>query len=224
MEEDRPLPENRLWQPITAKWFAAVFGAAVAYAVVRYHFAGDVPWRHFPLFILNKASALAAVFFVACSYLIGRVIKWHNDDPKRKLVVVKFCGLMGFSLALIHAFFSVCLLTPAYFAKYFEEDGRLNLDGELGMALGVVALWTLSMPAITTLPMMAKALGGVRWKRSQRMGYLCLALVLLHLIVLGWRGWLAVSHWPWWLPPISLIAALMAAFPLLVKLSQSKER
>jgi hypothetical protein len=46
------LPENRLWQPTTAKWFAVVFGGSVLYAIVRYH-----------------------------------------------LVVIKFCGLMGFSLA-----------------------------------------------------------------------------------------------------------------------------
>ena len=108
------------------------------------------------------------------------------------------------------------LLTPAYFAKYFAVDGRLNLEGELGMAFGVIALWALSMPAIT-LPMMPKAIGGFRWKRSQRMGYLCLSLVFAHMVALGWKGWLTPSTWPWGLPPISLWAALMAAIPLMVK-------
>ena len=212
------LPENRLWQPTTARWFAAVFGGSLAYAILRYHIAGTVDWAHFPLFILNKATALAAVLFVACSYLIGRVITWHNDDPKLKLVVIKFCGLMGFSLAFMHGIFAVCLLTPAYFAKYFAEDGRLNLEGELGMATGVVALWALSIPAITTLPMMPKALGGVRWKRTQRIGYLCLTLVVAHMIVLGIRGWMAPSGWQWSLPPISLIAVVAALIPLIVKI------
>lgn len=216
--QDNPaLPSDRLWQPTTVKWFVAIFGAALLYSILRYHIAGNVAWTHFPLFILNKATSLAAVFFVACSYLIGRVIRWHNQDPKLKLVVIKFCGLMGFSLALVHAFFSTCLLTPAYFAKYFAVDGRLNLEGELGMAFGVIALWALSMPAITTLPMMPKAIGGFRWKRSQRMGYLCLSLVFAHMVALGWKGWLTPSTWPWGLPPISLWAALMAAIPLMVK-------
>jgi len=156
------LPEDRLWQPVTAKWFAVIFGVSLGYAVLRYHATGEYGWNHFPLYILNKATSLAAVGFVACSYLIGHVFRWHNHEPGIKLVVIKFCGLMGFSLAAIHAFFSVCLLNPAYFSKFFLEDGRLNLTGELGLAVGVVALWALAMPAITTLPMMPKAIGGIR--------------------------------------------------------------
>ena len=214
------LPEDRLWQPVTARWFAVIFGAALAYSILRYHIAGDVAWTHFPLFILNKATSLAAVIFVACSYLVGRIIRWHNDDPKLKLVVIKFCGLMGFSLAAIHAFFPVCLLNSAYFAKFFEDDGRLNLTGELGLAVGVVALWALAMPAITTLPMMPKAIGGIRWKRSQRMGYLCLGLVVTHMVVFGLKGWLTPKKWPSGLPPISALAAIAAAVPLVAKMSQ----
>ena len=49
MNEQEPnLPEHRLWQPTTAKWFFVVFGGSVLYAVIRYHIAGDVEWRHFP--------------------------------------------------------------------------------------------------------------------------------------------------------------------------------
>ncbi len=211
------LPPDRLWQPTTARWFAAVFGGALVYAIVRYHLAGDVAWSHFPLFILNKATSLAAVVFVACSYLIGKIIRWHDHDKALRLVVIKFCGLMGFFLAGIHALFSVSLLTPAYYAKYFDPDGRLNLQGELALSVGVVALFLLMSPAITTLPMMPKALGGKRWKRSQRLGYLALILVVVHLVALGLEGWLAPSGWNGGLPPISLVAVLAALIPLLVK-------
>ncbi len=93
VDDHSALPEHRLWQPTTAKWFAAVFGGSLVYAIIRYHVAGDVPWAHFPLFILNKATSLAAVIFVACSYLIGKIIRWHEHDKVLKLVVIKFCGL-----------------------------------------------------------------------------------------------------------------------------------
>ncbi len=121
--EHSRLPPDRLWQPTTAKWFFIVFGGALVYAVVRYHLAGDVEWRHFPLFILNKATSLAAVILVASSYSIGKVIRWHDHDKALRLVVIKFCGLMGFFLAAVHAFFSLCLLSPAYYGKYFDDVG-----------------------------------------------------------------------------------------------------
>ena len=139
-DEHSKLPPDRLWQPTTGKWFAVVFGASLAYAILRYHIAGDVAWRHFPLFILNKATSLAAVVFVACSYLIGKIIHWHDHDKALRLVVIKFCGLTGFFMAGVHAFFSLALLRPAYYAKYFDSDGGLNLDGELAISVGVLGL------------------------------------------------------------------------------------
>jgi DMSO/TMAO reductase YedYZ heme-binding membrane subunit len=216
-KDESGLPANRLWQPTTARWFAVVFGVSLLYAIIRYHLAGDVAWGHFPLFILNKATSLAAVVFIALSYLIPKVIPWHDDNKPLRLVVVKFCGLMGFFMAGAHAFFSVCLITPAYFAKYFDADGRLNGQGEVGLAVGVIALFFLMSPAITTLPMMPKAIGGQRWKRSQRMGYIALIFVVVHLIALGLKGWLAPQGWTAGLPPISLLAFVAALVPLIVK-------
>jgi len=194
-----------------------VFGFSVVYAVVRYHLAGDVEWRHFPLFILNKATSLAAVIFVACSYLIKKIIHWHDGDKALRLVVIKFCGLMGFFLAAVHAFFSLCLLSPAYYGKYFDDVGRLNLQGEVAMTVGVLGLFFLLAPALTTLPMMPKAIGGWRWKRNQRAGYIALTLVVVHLVVLGIKGWLAPKGWHGGMPPVSLVAVVVALVPLVVK-------
>jgi DMSO/TMAO reductase YedYZ heme-binding membrane subunit len=216
-DEHSTLPAHRLWQPTTAKWFFVIFGFSLAYAVIRYHLAGDVPWRHFPLFILNKATSLAAVMFVASSYLIGKIIRWHDHDKALRLVVIKFCGLMGFFLAGVHALFSLALLSPAYYGKYFDDVGRMNLQGEIAISVGVVALYFLLSPVVTTLPMMPKAIGGVRWKRSQRAGYVALALVVVHLVFLGFKGWLAPGDWHGGIPPISLVAVVAAVTPLLVR-------
>ena len=218
------LPPHRLWQPATAKWFFAVFGLSLAYAVVRYHLAGPVEWRHLPLFILNKATSLAAVILVASSYLVGKVIRWYDHDKALRLVVIKFCGLMGFFLAGVHAFFSLALLSPAYYGKYFDEAGRLNLQGEIAMSVGVLALFCLLGPAVTTLPMMPKAIGGVRWKRNQRLGYVALLLVVVHLTFLGFSGWLAPGDWHGAIPPISLVAVVVALVPLLVKRKWEHEK
>jgi len=84
-DEEKKLPPDRLWQPVTARWFFVIFGACLAYAIARYHIVGDVAWRHFPLFILNKAISLAAVIFIGASYLIGKIIHWYDHDAKLRL-------------------------------------------------------------------------------------------------------------------------------------------
>jgi DMSO/TMAO reductase YedYZ heme-binding membrane subunit len=223
-DDESGLPRDRLWQPVTAKWFFVIFGLCLAYAILRYHIAGTVPWEHFPLFILNKATSLAAVFLVGASYLVGGIIKWHNHDPVIRLVVVKFCGLLGFFMAGMHALFSYPLLIPPYFAKYFTPDGRLNIYGEVAVATGVVGLFALMSPAITTLPMMPKAIGGKRWKRSQRLGYVALILVAVHLWFLGIKGWMKPQDWTAGLPPISLVAFVAALVPLFAKLKRERTK
>ena len=91
------------------------------------------------------------------------------------------------------------------------------ITGEIAISVGVLALFFLLSPAVTTLPTMPKALGGWRWKRTQRVGYLALALVAVHLVALGLKGWLTPGGWPAGLPPISLIALVAAIVPLFVK-------
>ena len=38
-----------------------VFLLALGYAVLRYHILGPVPWKDFPLFILNKGVCLSLI-------------------------------------------------------------------------------------------------------------------------------------------------------------------
>jgi len=90
---------------------------------VRYHLFGDTPWRNFPLFIPNKVVSLAAVVFVAASYLIGKVIRWHDHDKALRLVVIKFCGLLGFFLAAIHACMSFFALSLSEGASGVKPHG-----------------------------------------------------------------------------------------------------
>ena len=61
MEQNRV--NDRLVQSFTARLFLSLLGIALSYAVIRYHIFAGVDWAHLPLFILNKALALAAVFF-----------------------------------------------------------------------------------------------------------------------------------------------------------------
>jgi DMSO/TMAO reductase YedYZ heme-binding membrane subunit len=195
-----------------------LLGVPLTYAIIRYHLVNGVEWSHFPLYIANKAFSLAAVLFIATSYLIGKVLRVYDKEPGKRLILIKFCGLMGFSLATIHALMSLLLTSPSYYAKFFHEAGKMNLTGELSLALGVLSFWCLAITAVTSLPFMYEAIGADRWHRGQRMGYFSLALAAGHVLVMGFAGWLAPAGWPGSLPPISLVAFIAAMIPLLVKL------
>jgi len=210
--------ESRLLQAFTTRWLLLLLGVPASYAVVRYHVFAEVEWSHFPLYIGNKALSLAAVFFIACSYLIGKTLRVYDDEPARRLVLIKFCGLMGFSAASVHAFAALLLFSPSYYPKFFDAVGKLNLTGELSMAFGLLSLWCLAITAITSLPFMYEAVGADRWRRGQRLGYLSLALAAAHVLVMGASGWLAPAGWPGSLPPISLVAFIAATIPVLIKL------
>jgi hypothetical protein len=207
-----------LLQPFTIRWLLLLLGLPLTYAIIRYHLFAGVEWAHFPLYITNKALSLAAVLFIAMSYLIGKTLQVYDADPAKRLILIKLCGLMGFSLAAIHAMLTLALLSPAYYPAFFDATGKMNLTGELSIIFGVVSMWCLSITALTSLPFMFEAIGAERWQRGQWMGYFSLALAAGHVFVMGLPGWLAPAGWHGSLPPISLVAFIAAALPVLIKL------
>ena len=211
-------PNTRLIHTFNVRWLVFLLGVPLTYAVIRYHVIQGVEWSHFPLYIANKGCSLAAVFLIAGSYLIGKVLKIYEREPDKRRILIKFCGLMGFSLAGIHAFMSLLIVSPYYYPRFFQDGHKMNLTGELSLLLGVLSLWCISITAITSLPVMYNAMGADRWHRGQRMGYCALTLAAGHVLVMGFSGWLSPAGWPGILPPVSLLAFIAAVIPLLVKL------
>ena len=48
-----------------------VFLLSLGYAVLRYHILGPVPWKDFPLYILNKGVCLAAFLLLTLNFSLG---------------------------------------------------------------------------------------------------------------------------------------------------------
>lgn len=203
---------------VSYRWFGVLFGVALTYSIVRYHVFGHVDWVHFPLFILNKAISLAAVFLIAASYLINKIAKLYKTDPSKRFSLIKFCGQMGFTLAAIHVLMALLLFSPKYYPKFFLANGQLNLTGELSMAFGVAGLWALTITAIRSMPCIHATNELKSDKQNQVMGYICLTLTAGHVLTMGLAGWLKPSAWHGYLPPISLVAFIAILVVLLVKL------
>ena len=196
-----------------------IFLAVFAYAIVRYNVIKGVPWTELPLFISNKAISLSAVVFIALSYALGSLTRFWPKTFAPALGARKFFGLLGFGLAALHGFISLLLFSPAYYPKFFAVGGKLNLVGELSMVFGVLTFFVFALVAVSSIPAVANSMELKRWLAIQRVGYLGLVLIFFHVFIMGFEGWLKPGGWPGGLLPISLVAAIVIALALLLKIA-----
>jgi hypothetical protein len=188
-----------------------VFTLTLTYSILRYHVFGEVAWAQLPLYVLNKAISWSAVTLLALAYLR------RNKPAARDL------GVLGLFLAFAHILMSFSLLSPAYYAKFYSGP-QLTAWAGAALLAGVGAVVVVVLPGIATLPGMCAALGDARWLRWQRAGYWTLALTAAHCAFMGWQGWLTPAKWHGGLPPITLLGALTALLPLVLKFRARPDR
>jgi len=192
---------------------------AFAYAIIRYNVIKGVPLEHLPLYISNKAISFSAVVFIALSYALGSLARFWPKVFVPELGARKFFGLLGFGLAALHSFISLLTFSPAYYPKFFLVGGKLNLVGELSMLFGILAFFVFLTVALTSIPSIANSMESLSWLKVQRLGYFGLLLVFFHVLTMGFEGWLKPAGWPGGLWPISLVAAIVIALTLLIKIT-----
>ncbi len=193
-----------------------VFG--LAYAIVRYHIAGPVPWKDFPFFILNKGISLSAFILLTCNFGLGPLKNLGVKVPESWLNARKALGMTGFLLVLIHVLISFMLFSPSVYGKFFEADGTLTLLAGLAMLGGVLAfvvLWAYNMTFQTHL---REDKTFIRFITSR--GFLLFALILggVHIVFMGYEGWLNPSGWHSGIPPVSLVAFVFFVVGYIVNL------
>jgi len=212
----KPSTQEEKIRPLEIRWMILTISLFTLYAIVRYIIFKGVDPIHFPVYIVNKVFSSAGLFFLALSYVLGKINSKNSLDKKEKAHWMKSAGLLGFSLSAMHVIMTLMILNPLYYPKLFEGE-MLNLTGELSLLMGVLSLFFFTIPAITTIPFMQEAVGIKKWQKRQRIGYFGLLTALLHVVIMGFAGWLKVSTWPGYLPPITLISALIAIVPLYLK-------
>ena len=201
-----------------ASLITGVLVLAIAYAVLRYHVAGPVPWKDFPFFILNKGFSLAAFVLIACNFGFGPLRNIGVPVPDSWLAARKAVGMTGFLLVLIHALMSFLLFKPAVYANFFAADGTLTLLAGLSMLAGVLAfvvLWAYNLSFQTFLREDKVFISFITSRR-----FLLVAFVFggAHLLFMGYEGWMKPEGWHGGLPPISLVAFAVFAMAYIVNL------
>ena len=179
---------------------------SIAYAVLRYHIMGPVPWKDFPFYILNKGISLAAFILLTFNFTIGPLKNLGVAVSEGWLNSRRALGMTGFLLILIHALISFILFNPAVYEQFFEKNGTLTLLAGLSMLAGVigfVVLWAYNLSFQTHLREDKVFIGFITSR-----GFMLVALLfgIFHIFFMGYQGWLNPGGWHGGLPPISLVA------------------
>jgi hypothetical protein len=189
---------------------------AIGYAVLRYHIAGPVPWKDFPMFILNKGLCLAGFILLTFNFSLGPLNSLGIPVSKGWLRARTAMGMTGFLLVLIHALMSFLLFSPAIYGKFFATDGSLTQLAGLAMLFGVlgfVFLWGYNLSFQTFL---REDTAFIQFITSRKVLLFALVLGGLHLFFMGYEGWLKPAGWYGGLPPISLVAFTFFAVGYLI--------
>lgn len=201
-----------------------VFIATMLYAIVRYNVVRSVPIDNIPLYIFNKAIALSATILIGLSFILGPLARFWPNQIVPHLYLRKHLGVFGFAIAAVHAVISLILLTPAYYPRFFNTDGKLNFMGESSMLFGVLAFIIFAVVSVTSLPEVEKNMDQAKWKFIQRLGYLAYVFVLAHVGIMGYRGWFRPESWQYGLASISLISVLFIVFVLIMRALVMRKR
>lgn len=201
-----------------------VFIATMIYAIVRYNVVRSVPIDNIPLYIFNKAIALSATILIGLSFILGPLARFWPNQIAPHLYLRKHLGVFGFAIAAVHAVISLILLTPAYYPRFFNTDGKLNFMGESSMLFGVLAFIIFAVVSVTSLPEVEKNMDQAKWKFIQRLGYLAYVFVLAHVGIMGYRGWFRPESWQYGLASISLISVLFIVFVLIMRALVMRKR
>jgi len=191
---------------------------AIGYAVIRYHILGSVPWKDFPLFILNKGISLGAFILIMLNFSLGPARSIGLPISDAGLNARKTLGKSGFLFVLVHALMSLMLISPASFGKLYEQNGTLTGVAGISMLAGIlsfVVLWGYNLSFQTHI---REDKAFMEFITSRKFLLWAMLLGGVHLFFMGYSGWIKPADWHGGLPPISLVAFVFFIIGYLINL------
>lgn len=195
-----------------------IFAICFVYAFIRYNIVRNVSLEHLPLYITNKAVALSATIMIGLSFLLGPLAHFFPQTFVKHLDFRGKFGLVGFGAAAFHALMSLILFDKANYPKFFLENGKLNFIGETSIIFGILAFLIFSIVSVISIPSIEEKLDEEKWQQIQRFGYIAYIFVLLHVVMMGYKGWFTPESWQYGLASITLVASIFIVFVLLMRL------
>lgn len=162
------------------------------------------------LFVINRSFADTAVILIGLSFALSG-ITFFTSYFKNKLAYRKQLGIIGFIAGIIHFSVTVFFLSNLYpFPKYF-------LGNPLPFIFSISAVIVFTIMTIVSNFGIPAKIGGVKWRRILRTGYIAIFFLIFHFGLLNfrmWQFWLSKPDFP---PPGSLLILLFSLFVLLLR-------
>lgn len=188
-----------------SKFISLLFSALYAYAILRYHIGKGTPWNDW-FFIVNKAFAWTGFTLVTLSILSPELLRRFYLN-RRNL------GMSGFVFIVMHGI-SVLLLFDVHYYPKFYTNGLINSLGWSSISIGVLSI------GIFLFPMWAALQTKPSEHRFYKLGKWGVAFSLFHPMIIGISGWFAPETWPYYLPPITLLAVITGILVLLLRVKR----
>ncbi|XP_069543881.1 metalloreductase STEAP3 [Brachyistius frenatus] len=196
---------------------------------------GENNFYQLPLVTVNETLPAVALVTLALVYLPGllaaafqllrgtkymRFPGWLDCWLCRR----KQLGLLSFLCAVLHAVYSMCLtLRKAAGYALLNAAYRQVKDGaenswveqrvwrsDLYLSCGILGFGVLSLLALTSLPSVGNALNWREFTFVQSgLGYAALTLSTMHTLFFGWDFAFFPSAYPYYLPPVYLLALIL---------------
>lgn len=196
-----------------------------------------------PLSVVNTTLPCVAYVLLSLVYLPGVLAAtlqlWRGTKYRRFpdwldhwLQHRKQIGLLSFFCASLHAAYSVCLpvrlsyrydLVNLAIKQVLTNKSHLWVEEnvwrmEIYLSLGVLALGTLSLLAVTSLPSIANSLSWREFSFVQSsLGFVALVLSTLHTLTYGWTRAFEESRYKFYLPPTFTLTLLVPCVVILAK-------
>ncbi len=164
-----------------------LFCALYSYAHLRYHIGKAIPLSEW-LFILNKSIAWTGGILLGLS-----LFKYEQKNLRKSL------GSIGYLFAAIHLLLDVVLMSPEHYPSFYTV-GQLNNHAWISITLGILSFICFTTAYIGSI--------SKNYKYLLRFGRIGILFSLLHVTMIGKKGWFTPNSWPFYMPPITLLFVL----------------
>ncbi|XP_056145129.1 metalloreductase STEAP3 [Lampris incognitus] len=196
---------------------------------------GENNFYQLPLEIVNQTLSAVALVALASVYLPGlfaALLQMSRGTKYKRFPGWLDCwmcrrkelGLLSFLCAALHAVYSMCLslrraagytlLNTAYRqVKAGVENSWVEQQvwrSDLYLSSGILGLGVLTVLALTSLPSVGNVLNWREFTFVQSgLGYIALTLSVVHALFFGWDFAFFPSAYPYYLPPVYLLALIL---------------